>query len=87
MATDEELVEEELCALEAIFGDDCHVNREERIVKVYIPDRHHVPSAVLHAHLPPSYPSACPPVADLVRLSIVLFPKCSADTAKKIWLG
>mmetsp|Transcript_26004 Transcript_26004/g.70456 ORF Transcript_26004/g.70456 Transcript_26004/m.70456 type:complete len:327 (+) Transcript_26004:117-1097(+) len=74
MASDEELVEEELCALEAIFGDDCHVNREERIVKVYIPDRNHVPSAILHVHLPPSYPSSCPPVADLV-----VGPHCPPD--------
>eukprot|EP00967_Tisochrysis_lutea_P122913 scaffold203884_cov17-Tisochrysis_lutea.AAC.1 len=36
-------------------------------LQVYIPDRNHVPSAILHVHLPPSYPSSCPPVADLVR--------------------
>jgi len=29
-----ELVEEELCALEAIFGEDCVINREERLVQV-----------------------------------------------------
>lgn len=29
-----ELQEEELCALEAIYADDCDIDREERSVKV-----------------------------------------------------
>jgi hypothetical protein len=27
-------VEEEFCALEAIFGEDCTINREERLAEV-----------------------------------------------------
>lgn len=36
-----ELVEEELCALEAIFGEDCVINRDERLVQVVFATNDH----------------------------------------------
>ncbi|KAL6755375.1 hypothetical protein V8C86DRAFT_222037 [Haematococcus lacustris] len=60
-----ELQTEELCALQAIYADDCQVDTVGRTAQVYIPHAKHVPSCVLTILMPDSYPSSSPPVAQL----------------------
>ncbi|KAK9814487.1 hypothetical protein WJX72_006663 [[Myrmecia] bisecta] len=67
---------EELCALEAIFGDDCVCSVEEHYLEVAVPSRDAVPHVTLRVHLPANYPSQAPPVAELLgaRLASDLQP-------------
>lgn len=51
--SDVELQDEELEALEAIYGDDCICSREERSVKIWLPNRTH--SAPLVVEVRPEY--------------------------------
>lgn len=66
MDDDQTLLEEELCAIEAIFGDDCKVEPEQRMATVWVPSRGDPHSCQL-ALLYPSegYPSRRPPDVEL----------------------
>ncbi|KXZ45200.1 hypothetical protein GPECTOR_57g490 [Gonium pectorale] len=59
--------DEELCALEAIYGEAVHVSREESLVEVCVahPSGAASQEVILRVSLPPDYPSASAPVAEL----------------------
>jgi RWD domain len=67
------LLEEELCAIEAIFGDDCVVDQPERRVQVWVPSKDAVPRFQLMLSFPDGYPSRECPVIEL------LAPQLSPD--------
>ncbi|KAL3135682.1 hypothetical protein ABBQ38_006154 [Trebouxia sp. C0009 RCD-2024] len=57
--------QDELAALEAIYGGDCVVSADRVSCQVYIPDSTHIPSICLRVHLPPDYPISAPPIPEL----------------------
>jgi ubiquitin-protein ligase len=67
LATDanEAMLEDELTAIEAIFGEDCCVNIDQRHTTVWVPGRHSEPNIKLTLTFPCSYPSSSPPVVEL----------------------
>ncbi|KAK9901299.1 hypothetical protein WJX75_004648 [Coccomyxa subellipsoidea] len=56
--------QEEIFALQAIFGESCETLSEDR-VQVYIPDKDDPHRLILRVHLPETYPSAAAPVLEL----------------------
>lgn len=63
---DPDLLEEELCALGAIFGDDCRVDENERCLVAWIPSKDASPRYELRVRFPTTgYPSVQPPEIDL----------------------
>lgn len=68
MATAEQdnaaLLQEELQALAAIFGDDCVAHADTRTATVWVPDKDANPQFRLCVSYPLDYPSA-PPVVEL----------------------
>jgi hypothetical protein len=60
------LLEEEMCALGAILGDDCQVNEEQRQLCAWIPTKDASPAYQLRVAFPSTgYPSMRPPQVDL----------------------
>lgn len=62
---DDELLEEEFTAVDAIFGEDCAVNVAERTCTVWVPAKAATPSLELRIHAPLHYPSVEAPYVEL----------------------
>ena len=66
MAEDPTQLAEELCAIEAIYGDDCEVTHDERRVRVWVPARQATPHVQLRLLFPSEgYPSQHGPIIEL----------------------
>ena len=59
-------VEEELNAVEAIFGDDCVVDHDAKSLRVWVPNKNVTPAIELAVLFPSEgYPSSTPPVVSV----------------------
>ena len=56
---------DELCALQAIYGEDFVTVTDDGSYSFAIPEPDARPNLVLRVHLPPAYPSQHPPVFEL----------------------
>lgn len=64
--SDADLLEEELCALGAIFGDDCRIDDGQRSLVAYVPSKDASPRYELRVRFPrEGYPSEQPPEIDI----------------------
>jgi len=63
---DSELLQEELCALAAISGDDCLVDASKHCLTAWVPSKEASPRYELHVRFPSTgYPSVQPPEISL----------------------
>lgn len=64
---DAALLEDELCAVEAIFGEDCTVSQADRCLTVCIPSKATTPHVELCVRFPvEGYPSQVPPEVEVL---------------------
>eukprot|EP01023_Acetabularia_acetabulum_P022803 TRINITY_DN2238_c0_g2_i1.p1 TRINITY_DN2238_c0_g2~~TRINITY_DN2238_c0_g2_i1.p1 ORF type:complete len:315 (-),score=78.59 TRINITY_DN2238_c0_g2_i1:83-1027(-) len=61
---------EEFESIEAIYGEDCDVDREENLITVYVPNRSAVGKLSLFVHIPLNYPSLSSPIFELQGLQL-----------------
>lgn len=62
---DKQQQQDELSALEAIYGGDCVIAADHTTCQVFVPDLSHEPHVCLRVHLPPAYPSAVAPIPEI----------------------
>lgn len=63
---DADLLQEELCALGAIFGDDCIIDDSQRSLVAWVPSKDATPRFELRVRFPvEGYPSEQPPEIDI----------------------
>eukprot|EP01024_Parvocaulis_polyphysoides_P013676 TRINITY_DN15373_c0_g1_i1.p1 TRINITY_DN15373_c0_g1~~TRINITY_DN15373_c0_g1_i1.p1 ORF type:complete len:313 (-),score=56.21 TRINITY_DN15373_c0_g1_i1:280-1218(-) len=67
---DREQQQEEFESIEAIYGEDCEVNRQENTITVFIPDKRAVGKLTLFVHIPSNYPSQSSPIFELQGLQL-----------------
>lgn len=64
--SDADLLQEELCALGAIFGDDCSIHDDQRSLVAWVPSKNSSPRYELRVRFPcEGYPSEQPPEIDI----------------------
>ncbi|EIE20205.1 UPF0029-domain-containing protein [Coccomyxa subellipsoidea C-169] len=68
--------QEEVFALQAIFGDSCEVLSEERL-QVHVPDKDNPHKLTLRVHFPETYPSSAAPVFEL-------YGGCASDDERRV---
>eukprot|EP01025_Chloroclados_australasicus_P011350 TRINITY_DN14908_c3_g1_i1.p1 TRINITY_DN14908_c3_g1~~TRINITY_DN14908_c3_g1_i1.p1 ORF type:complete len:314 (+),score=39.07 TRINITY_DN14908_c3_g1_i1:101-1042(+) len=63
-------VHEEFESIEAIYGEDCEINRDENTLMMYIPNREAAGKLTLIVHIPEDYPKVSPPIFELHGLQL-----------------
>ena len=77
ISADDTTLEDELCAVEAIFGDDCDASFTDRNCTVYVPSKSTQPNVQLVLFFPLNYPQDAPCVE-------ILAPQLSDDQIQSL---
>lgn len=65
-ADEDTRLEDELCALQAIFGEDCEASLEDRVCTLFVPSRDAELRLQVRLFFPANYPGSQGPAIDLV---------------------